>query len=229
MPHREAAAAKRIREHVANLGNPDKKIARRAEDSLIRYYGSRALEPLIGACADADAPARSRAVWALGKTCDPRAYETILRLTTDLEGYVRYDAAIALGVLGDMRATVPLIALMQKPDVRHSVDSAAATGLNKLGRPAVPALLDVLQNGASTARCLAAGVLGSIGDDRAIGLLAKLLSGSDQEARIAAIEALALIGGGDSLAHIQSCLQDPIPQVRETADYWAKESERARM
>ncbi len=57
--------------HVANLGSPDQKIARRAEDCLIRYYGSRALEPLIEACADANSQVRDRAVWALGKTHDP--------------------------------------------------------------------------------------------------------------------------------------------------------------
>ena len=229
MPGREAAAAKRVREHVANLGNPDEKIARRAEDLLIRYYGSRALEPLIEACSEADASARSRAVWALGKTRDPRAYETILRLTSDPKGYVRYDAAIALGVLGDERAIAPLVALMQTPDARHCVDSAAAMGLDRLGKPAVPALLEVLQNGTTEARCLAADALGGVGDDRAVGPLATLLSHDDKDVRIAAIEALAQIGGSDCLALIQRCLQDPVPQVRETADNWAKEMEGGRV
>ncbi len=46
---------------------------------------------------------------------------------------MRYDAAYALGVLGDARAVVPLIALMQQYDEKHSVDSAAAMGLESLG------------------------------------------------------------------------------------------------
>lgn len=219
----ETRAAKRIKEHVANLGNSEGEIARRAEDSLIRYYGSRALESLIEACSDANVQVRDRAVWALGKTRDPRAYETILRLTTDPEGYVRYDAAIALGVLGDERAIVPLIALMQEPDEQHCVDSAAAMGLDRLGQPAVPALLDVLQNSANKARRLAASVLGGIGDRRAVEPLAELLSDSDKDMRLAAIEALAQISGSDCLVLIQSCLQDPVLEVRETAEYWIEE------
>jgi HEAT repeat protein len=219
----ETRAAKRIKEHVANLGNPEGEIARRAEDSLIRYYGGRALEPLIGACADANPQVRSRAVWALGKTRYPRAYETILRLTDDPEGYVRYDAAIALGVLGDERAIASLVALMQKPDEQHCVDSAAAMGLDRLGQPAVPALLNVLQSGSNEARRLAASVLGSIGDRGAVEPLARFLTHSDKDLRIAAIEALAQLGGSDCLALLQPCLQDPVPEVRETAEYWIEE------
>jgi len=219
----EVAAAKRIKEHIANLGSPDEKVARRAEGLLIRCYGSRALESLIEACSDANVQVRDRAVWALGKTHDSRAYETILCLTTDSEGYVRYDAAMALGVLGDERAIGPLIALMQKPDDQHCVDSAAAMGLNRLGRTAVPALLDVLQNGANLARRLAADVLGGIGDKRAVEPLTGLLCDSDKDVRIVAVEALAQIGGSDCIVLIQGCLQDPAPKVHETAAYWIEE------
>ena len=162
-------------------------------------------------------------MWALGKTRDPRAYETILCLTDDPEGYVRYDAAIALGVLGDERAVAPLVTLMQEPDDQHCVDSAAAMGLDRLGQSAMPALLEVLQNGANKARHLAADVLGGLGDKRAVEPLAKLLSDNDKDMRITAIEALAQIGGSDCLVLIQGCLQDPVPEVREAAEYWIGE------
>jgi HEAT repeat protein len=136
---------------------------------------------------------------------------------------VRYDAAIALGILGDDRAIVPLVSLMQQPDEPSSVDSAAAMGLVRLGNRAVPALVEVLKQGTHSGRGLAASVLGSIGDTRAIEPLTALLASEDESTRIAAIEALAEIGGERCLALIRQRPGDPSPGVRENATYWVQE------
>ena len=124
---------------------------------------------------------------------------------------------------GDARAVVPLIALLQQYDEKHSVDSAAAMGLERLGQPAVSALLDVLKDGTRQARGLAASVLGGLGDPCAIEPLAALLSDTDHHLRIAAIESLAEIGVSECLSLIQRCLEDPVPKVRENAEYWVNE------
>src|SRR5450755_4558821 len=90
----------RISKHIHDLGSADQKVSLRAEGYLLRWYGVRALEPLIAACSDPNMQVRYRSAWVLGYTHDSRAYETILQVTRDPDGFVRYDAAIALGILG---------------------------------------------------------------------------------------------------------------------------------
>src|SRR5260370_1376649 len=43
-------AERRIQRHISALDSPDLEVAARAETYLIRYYGTRALEPLLAAC-----------------------------------------------------------------------------------------------------------------------------------------------------------------------------------
>jgi len=215
----------RICKHIRDLGSPDQKVAIQAERYLLRWYGVRALEPLIAACSDPNPQVRFRSGWVLGYTHDPRAFETILKLTQDPDGFVRYDAAIALGILGDERAISPLISLMQQPDEGHSVDSAAAMGLVRLGQAAIPALLEVLARGAEEHQCKAAYILGSLKAEQAIPSLTSLLSSPNEHTRIAGIESLAKIGNADCLALIKLLQSDPVPRVSENADYWVRDLE----
>lgn len=218
---------KRIARHIAALNSPDtegiqKDAAFRAQSYLIRYYGARALEPLLEVTYHLNPVVRYRAAHALGYAKDARALDTLLRLTRDPVGEVRYDAAMALGVLGDERAIDPLIALMSTSDLENCVDSAAATALMRLGKPAIPALLALLQNGLpdTRVRSMTANVLGGIGDERAIDVLAGLLSDDDADMRIAGVEALGAIGTLRCQALIEGRLNDASERVRENATYW---------
>ena len=180
----------RIAYHITRLGSPDRTVARRAESHLMRHYRAASVEPLIAACAGPDGAVRYRAVWVLAHTRDARAYDTVLRLTRDTDGEVRYDAAIALGILGDDRAIAPLVALLQEPDMEYCVDSAAAMGLERLGSAAAPALIKVAKHSIGHARIMAIHALGHIGGKEAVELLTGLASDADEEARVAAKEAL---------------------------------------
>jgi len=201
----------------------------RAENYLLRWYGARALEPLIAACSDPNMQVRYRSGWVLGSTHDARAYEPILQLTQDPDGFVRYEAAIALGILGDERAIVPLISLMQQPDEEHFVDSAAAMGLVRLGQTAIPALLEILTRGPEAHQCDAAWVLGRLKAEQAVVPLASLLTSLNEDTRIAGIEALAEIGNADCLALIKPLQSDPVPRVSDNAAYWVREWEGERI
>ncbi len=218
---------KRIEQHIEALNSPDAEISARAGDTLIRYYGVRALEPLIAACDHSNPIVRFRAAWALGCSQDPRAFDTILRLTRDPVGEVRYDAAIALGILGDERGIEPLIALMSVPDVDSGVDSAAAMGLTRMGRLPIPALLSLLQGATTEVRMMAASVLGHIGGEAEIERLATLLTDPDEHIRIAGIEALAELGTQRCLEVIEGCLKDVSAPVRKNADYWHQDLTKA--
>src|SRR5438067_9894688 len=112
----KAAEKKRIERHIANLDSLDEEVSARAQGYLIRYYGARAKDQLIGACGHPNPVVRFRAVWALGYAKDSEAYETILRLCGDPDEGVRYDATIALGILGDGRAIEPLSQMLLSND-----------------------------------------------------------------------------------------------------------------
>lgn len=220
----ERRALKQIHRHVAALAHPEGKIAKRAESTLIRYYGARALEALIAACADPNPQMRYRAVYTLGRTQDARAFETILALTEDPVGEVRYDAAIALGRLNDPRAVAPLIALMSEPDKEYCVNDAAATALGYLGLVAVPAVIEALQHGSADARRFAPYVLGGLGNPAAIPALHELLADPDDYTRIRGIEALGMIATPECIELIAPTIDDPSEDVRRIAQFWIEDA-----
>lgn len=178
-------------EHVGNLGHLDINVACRAECTLVRYYGVRAVPLLIAACGHEDSQVCYRAAWALGKIGDPAAFEALLRLTEDPDPSVQYDSAWALGKLRDPRAVGPLCRLMKSDDPNGEARYGAAQGLADLGEPAVPALLRLLEDPDLETRETAARILGGIRDERLTAPLAALPEHPHEGTRIAALEALA--------------------------------------
>jgi HEAT repeat protein len=158
---KETVEIRRIKHHITNLNSPVEKVSSRAEDYLIRYYGSRASEQLMEACLHPNPVVRFRAVWALGYTHDPQAYETILHLMDDHEETVRYDATLALGILGDERAIEVLTRILLSNDETRP----AADALSRMGIKAVPALMVALDQGDSPVRWSALQVLGNLAKD----------------------------------------------------------------
>jgi HEAT repeat protein len=209
----------KISRYIKDFNDPKPQVAARAEHLLIRHYASRAVEPLIKACAHPNPTVRFRAVYVLAYSKDPKAYKTILKLTRDSDPGVSYDAVMALGVLGDARAIPPLIALLKKPSPA-SLDSAAAMALSRLGKPARPALLALLSRGPKYGRQYAASVLGGIGGPAAVKALGEALADKDEDLAIAALESLREIGTARCLALLKNYRNHPSEKVRETAAYW---------
>jgi len=210
---------KRILQHIDKLGSADSAAALRAEGYLIRY-GSKAVGLLIEATASNNPNIRCRAVWTLGKIRDGEAYSHIVKLIGDPADVVRYDAVVALGELGDPHAIEPLIEIMQDPNSTGELASAAAMALAKFGKAAVVPLGRSLCNQARDAVIFSAYTLGNIGDDSAINDLIPILSDSDDEKRLAAIEAIAIIGAPRSRSLIEPLIYDPSEKVGKTAEYW---------
>jgi len=77
-----------------------------------------------------------------------------------------------------------------------------------------------LCNQARDAVIFSAYTLGNIGDDSAINDLIPILSDSDDEKRLAAIEAIAIIGAPRSRSLIEPLIYDPSEKVGKTAEYW---------
>ncbi len=98
-------------------------------------------------------------------------------------------AAASLGVSADLRAVEPLIEALKNSDsmVKYSVSAA----LQKIGAPAVPAMITRLDNDDAEFIALLAENLGRIGDPRAVMPLCQLLSQKvSYKVRMAAVKAL---------------------------------------
>jgi predicted Ser/Thr protein kinase len=121
------------------------------------------LEPLLRDLRSGDDDVRWRAVLALGAlgSGSRPALMALLDATGDEDEGVRRAAVSALGRLGSSaREAVPALIDSLKDD---SLREAAADSLVMIGLPAVPALLEILQNGSSVVRFQAADALTRIG------------------------------------------------------------------
>ena len=212
-----------VRRLVRDLANRRVKVAARAEGRLADI-ANEIRERLTRATTDPCPRVRWRAAWTLGLIGDPRSFPVLLPLLQDPDPDVPYETAMALGHLGDTRAVEPLVALVRRRDPGNddALPSAAAMGLVRLGAPAGPARLAVLENGSADARGIAASVLGGIGDETAVQPLARLLEDPDADLRIAGIEALAELGA-QHIPLIEKMLDDPEERVRENARYWVRD------
>ena len=94
------------------------------------------------------------------------------------EVFRRREAATALGEIGDSRAAGPLVAALG--DEEFGVPDAAEEALLRIGPAAVPPLIEVFPN-AGPARGRMAGILGRIGDPRAVPPLVEALEDKDSD------------------------------------------------
>lgn len=135
---------------------------------------------------------REAAAQALGEIGSPLAVPALLQAAWLAD--TRNAAIVALADIGDPRSVEVLLSAFdehEEPEVR----AAAASGLVRIGGPAVPALVQQLQARhpeypADNERVLCARVLGSIGDQRAIDALSDALDDPSEMVRNEAKAAL---------------------------------------
>lgn len=172
-------ARSRIRQHIENLGDPERKTSARAEALLLRHYGARAATELVEACSHENPTVRLRAGWALAHTGDPRALSTLLVLTEDADHEVRYDSTIALGIVGGPEALEQLVRLwMLEDDARP-----AAMALIRWGNGAFDVARGALSHPSAGIRQDAIYVLGHIHRSGAYVLIRGRLDDPDPNVR----------------------------------------------
>ena len=94
-------------------------------------------------------------------------------LSSDPAPEVRQCTALGLAGKPDESATQPLVHALSDED--NLVNSLAATALVKIGGAAVPALIEVVENGRQSARIHALRALAEIKDHRAIPIMMKVM------------------------------------------------------
>lgn len=198
----------------------------RASGALRRIDDERAVEPLLAALGDDDPAVRAGAACALGRTGSPEAVEALCDALEDPDPLVAVWSAEALARIGDQRAVAPLVNRLKThvsdaaakalddlgwtpaDDAERTVHLIAKQRYHEIaaiGEGAVEPLVAFLASaGRATSwagvntRKRVAGVLGELGDARAVEPLVQLLqdavSQDQTELSGAAVAALSSIG-----------------------------------
>lgn len=150
---------------IAGLDS-EKADARREAVRVLGVIGdARATEPLLGILKGEGSGARVEAARAVGSIGDERAVEPLIEVLTGPGPDLRAAAAGALGEIKDARAVEPLIGALS--DQHEPVRRAAYPALSKIGKPAVPALIEALETGDRRLHLGVRNALRNIDDPRA--------------------------------------------------------------
>jgi len=211
---------------LARLG--ELSLKERVEVSLAAYPGmsgttlarvgpllAMAAAPLRRALREAREPAiRCAAADLLGWCRVPEAAPPLVEALADRGDGVSLAAARALVRLGEAVLPVVLPSLYRS---EPGVAGRAGEVLASLGEVVVEPLLAELPRLPAVGQQVAAQVLGEIGDKRAVPGLSSLLDSNLVPVRVAAVRALALLGGDAVLAYLGLSLGDPSREVRAAA------------
>jgi HEAT repeat protein len=175
----------------------------------LKYFGGKAVKPLIRLLGDQDVAVRAMAAEALGIIGNDKAIKSLKRLLKDEYPAVRTIAAKAMvEIIGEKNAGNMLINFLGVED--NGVRTFAAEVLGLIGdKNAVEPLINLLENSDSQVKATTAKALGNIGDPKAVDPLIKLLEGEDDNyVRTNAAEALGIFGDKKAVEALISSLKD---------------------
>jgi serine/threonine-protein kinase len=189
--------------HLVVALKDESEYARRAAVEVLNEIGdTNSVKDLLDALGDDDWWVRARATDALAKIGGPRVVTAVLELIKDEDEEIRRAAIEILNVTKDERAVKKLIEATGDDDwwVRErAADALAAIG----NSDAIPALLKMLEGGARSIPSAIRG-LAKLGDARHVPALLGLLSKSDKEIQIEAMDALPKLADTRSFENVRT-------------------------
>jgi len=225
-------------ELVGMLEDPVDDVRMWAVWALEFYDETPPVEPLIRTLDDPHPRIRDSAAWTLGWFADPRALEPLLERARVVEGDAVQPVRDALSAL-TATALDDVLAALRDADlgVRRIVADAldnAATGVMVMPsvedelirtdqnggehlRPAVPALIDALDDPDPEVRASVLMALSSLADERALPVLKRLAEHADPQVRLSAAAALDACDDPQGIELYLEALRDPRPDVRADA------------
>jgi HEAT repeat protein len=196
-------------ELIHALRDPKGSVQAVAARALAKIGDPSAIPALVQALEDGSDSVRSVLVRCLADFGERAPRAVILNLLRDDSGTVREAAAVAVRQLGGREAVDALVAALSdpEPNVRHEV--VKQLGQMKDGS-AVPALVECLRRDTYLpARLSAAGSLAKIKDRSAVPSLAEAAQDDSEWLRGAAFDALAEIGGPETVKALLAVLAAP--------------------
>lgn len=229
---------------ITALKDRDHNVRVAVVSALGQLGDKQAVKPLQALVTDREWEVRAALAEALGRLGDKSALPAVTELLQDRDQEVRQNAVDATGRIGDETAIENLVLAMV--DEHMGVRQAAARALNMLDpywerSPRVQALVPQLQaamrhrdsavqfaaagvlrriTGRSASELLAATPATTFGQtgDQAFDFLQNLLRDSDDEVRLAAVEAIIRMRSAASVPALQGMLADKNRWVKQTAD-----------
>jgi len=207
---------------VELVADPMWDVRRAAADALGKIHDPEAVEGLARALQDADNDVREAAVTSLARLRDPRAIGPLVIALADVEPGVRRAALSALPLINpDWAKTEAARAVA--PELRRlweggeaAVRYAAVNALGQMGESptkissfdtgtvitaaaqkqnrVLTVFTELLRDADGDLRLAAAGVLGRLGDKRAVEALRPVLTDADDTVRRATVQALLALG-----------------------------------
>jgi len=175
-----------------------------------------AIDALAGATKDPDQDVRRAAISALGSIKDPKAVPLLIEALKDPDWFARSESANALGLQHDARAVKPLIDTVLDTD--STVAGSAETSLLFLCKPPSTASPDDfvsrLNDPNQKIVLVSAVCLSLLKDARAIPVLTKLISSTDQTTRLDAVKGLGETGDPSVIPTLRQTLKDSDVNMR---------------
>ena len=182
-----------LQELLAELTCGDDERAEAAIPALAAQ-GEAVVEALRALGSDASPDNRWWAVRALAEIPGRQVPGLLLKALGDEDIAVRQCAALGLRRQPHEVAVPALISALKNPD--HLLSNLAGDALVAIGEPAVPALLEVMQQGDQPARLVAVRALAMTGDHRSIPALFEALNEESMLIEYWATEGLERMGVG---------------------------------
>ncbi len=200
---------------AAALDDTEAVVRADAVEALRLVGGDEAKAALARALSDADHRVRGAALAGLRGLTDQQPGPILVSALLSTDARVRASSAKALGDLGYTEGVADLETLLTDPD--EGVRLQAAIGAAKLGSGAALFMLkELLQSKAPEVRAKALVCLGKQGGESQLEAVAASLKDADGKVRLAAVEALSLIGDAGVL-RLMDALADADVLVREAA------------
>ena len=173
----------------------------------IHQLRDESLPSMIKLLGSAQWKLRRSACWGLGELRDRAAVPGLVQMLYDDDTLVSTEAARALGHIRDAVAVPWLVETLAHHNRR--VRKAAAQALGEIGEPALPALLDVLDDAGDDVRRLVIEAIKPVHQPQVKMALLALSCDDSAEVRGAAVEALAdWLHDEDVVARLVACLDD---------------------
>ncbi len=187
---------------------------RRQIVEMLSKVGKVALPLLIESLKDKDKAVRSSAIWVLGEIGDPQAVPALIEALKE-SYWDLYKATVDLFSLRSAPEEVEEQVMLVKHFIRE-LRSSVGEALRKIGKPAVIALMELIQDSDWAVREDAAWLLGMIGDCQAVPTLIKALYDTRSCVRKTAASALVQIGN-PAVSALIDALKDSNEDVRQKA------------
>jgi HEAT repeat protein len=184
-----------------------------ARESLYRLRGEGVDEAIIKGIGKAEANTRVELITSLGERNVYAGVATLLKTAKDEDRKVRVESFKVLAAIAkpeNLDALVDLLINVKSPSDRTEGEKAVAAVAHKIAKKdqqaaAVLAKLPSVKD--IKARCSLLIALGRIGDDSALAVLRKGLSGKEADEQAAAIRALSMWPTGEPVADLQAAAQ----------------------